>query len=65
MFDDLKAIDFIAAVVIIGSFILTGLGVNGFVSAICIMVVSYYFGKKSSGIIIEKKTNGKKPISHS
>ena len=48
---DLEPIDVIALLVIGGGLILTAYGINHTVSGILIMVVSYYFGKKSSGIL--------------
>ena len=51
MWDKLEPIDIIAIIILISGFILIAMGVDHAVSGIIIMVVSYYFGKKSSGII--------------
>lgn len=46
-----EAIDIIAITVIAGGFLLTAFKLDGTISNILIMVVAYYFGKKTSGII--------------
>lgn len=51
---DIKPIDIIAAITIIGGYILYLFTDDGLVGNILIMVTAYYFGKKSSGIIIKQ-----------
>ena len=46
----IEAIDIIAAIILIGGFILIAHGIDHAVSGIVIMVTSYYFGKKASSL---------------
>jgi len=57
MFNKLEAIDIIAIVFIVGCIVLKALGKDSWVDYILIGVSSYYFGKKSSGVIEIKKSN--------
>lgn len=46
-----EPIDFIAIIIIVFGFFLMSRGVDSVVAGIVIMVSSYYFGKKSSGVV--------------
>jgi len=44
----MKATDVLAIIVIVGSFILIGLGHDGVISSVLMAVVAFYFGVKST-----------------
>ncbi len=46
--DRMKPTDILAMIVVIGSFILIGLGHDGVVSSVLLAVVAFYFGVKST-----------------
>jgi len=46
--DRMKPTDIMAIIVIVGSFILIGLGHDGVVSSVLLAVVAFYFGVKST-----------------
>ncbi len=46
--DRMKPTDILAMIVVIGSFVLIGLGHDGVVSSVLLAVVAFYFGVKST-----------------
>jgi len=44
----MKPTDILALVVVIGSFVLIGLGHDGIVSSVLLAVIAFYFGVKST-----------------
>ena len=52
---NLEPTDIVAIVIVVCATFLLALGVDGFVQAIMLMVVAYYFGKKASHKTVETK----------
>lgn len=52
---EINSTDIIAILVIIGCFTLIYTGKNGVLYSILLTTVAYYFGKKTSKLIVERK----------
>lgn len=50
MFYQFKPVDVIALVVLSGSLLLIGLGINHVVSGVVIAIISFYFGYHTDGV---------------
>ena len=49
IFNDFDATDLIAFVIIVGGFILLGLGIDTVVGGVLTMTAGFYFGRKADG----------------
>ena len=61
---EIRPIDIIAVVLIIGCLTLLALGVDGFIQLILACVVGYYFGRRPELILAIKNGQGKKQINN-
>ena len=48
IFDKMKPTDILALIVVIGSFVLIGLGHDGVINSVLMAVVAFYFGIKTA-----------------